>query len=369
MFNEIIDYKNQKRRKDSMIKNGFGTIKYLLVLALLVVAPIKSWAGVTFPNIPDTDFLGETQLFYFWDLRDRASYFQVTNTTTLPITVHIQIFNSNDNCSEFDFDDTFTGNDTHLYNLSALDSNDGTLTGPPVFTNKDFGMVVVTEIDAASGDETLNFDLIGNFRIVDNGGYEYRTNAPGLGALQLPEIENIITTANEFVNFNNVRADNASDVVGIVVAHQPGTGTVSPVSGTVLAGSAIFAVFTPTIYNAAEKPNSCSLVAFVCGDPSIASSFGTDVTAGFDLGVNAKLPNSKGGDNICNTTDGVGFLAFDNSIFGIPLGNIAPADTFVGLIGLNNGKSGSMDSFWALPFPPSLTSPPASSVASKRNGR
>jgi len=95
MFEEIFNDKNQKRRKGSMLKNSIVAIRYFLVLLFLVVMPIvvmpiKAWGGIS--TIPDTDF-PEDQLYFFWDLRGRESFFQVTNTSNGAIKVHVEKFN------------------------------------------------------------------------------------------------------------------------------------------------------------------------------------------------------------------------------------------------------------------------------------
>jgi hypothetical protein len=332
MFNEIIDCKNQKRRKDSMVKNLFGKIKYLLVLAVFLGVP--SFAGAGLPS-PDPIFDGASQIYFFWDLRDRKSFFQVTNVDTGTIFIHVQIFNSFTNCKESDFFDTLTGQDTHLYNLSAIDSNDGLLTGPPVFNVTDFGFVVVTVVDAHQKPATATLEnaLIGTSRIIDTKGkYEYRTNAAEW-------FIDTVTFSVAAFNFNTGRGENLSDVVGIPVAN----------SGTsdVLAGSPVFIAFEPTVYNDSENPSSCPPLAFACAlDSAILSELqavlGTTFTVGFDVGINNFFVNSKGADSLCNQSDKNGWVRLD--------GIVADADFFVGFVGLNNGNgSGSMDPFWTSP--------------------
>jgi len=53
---------------------------------------------------------------------------QVTNLDSGPLgqTLHIQIFNVGNLCSENNFFDFYTPNDTHVYNLRDITRNDGT---------------------------------------------------------------------------------------------------------------------------------------------------------------------------------------------------------------------------------------------------
>ena len=64
------------------------------------------------------------QLYSFFDLRDRETYVQVTNPEGAR-TVHVQIFDVSNLCSENNFYDDYTPNDTHVYNLRNIETNDG----------------------------------------------------------------------------------------------------------------------------------------------------------------------------------------------------------------------------------------------------
>lgn len=334
MFNEIFKDKNQKRRKGSMLKNGFGAIMYFLVLLFLLVVPIKALGGVN-NTFVDTDSPG-FQLYYFWDSRDRQSFFQVTNTSNSPITVHVQIFNVPDdpNCFEIDFDDTYTGLDTHVYDLSNLVLNDTTVVGP-AFPEGGYGFVVVSVVDGSGDADSGQSVIIGNFRVIDDdAGYEYRTNAAGF----------IEAVANELTfNFNDVEGAISSDVVGIMVANA-GDGPSEVLAG----GDDITAEFDPTIFNDAEKDFSCPDMVFACtpsdGDAVPFIQEDEDVgLVGFDLGINDELVNSKGEPNICGGTLSTGYVEMDISDF-----DGEGQRFFVGFIGLNNGDgTGSMDTWWA----------------------
>ena len=311
MFKEIFDGKNQKRRIASMLEKNFSKIKYLLLLALLLMVPAKSWAGA--PGFFDTDGLN-FQMVGYWDLRNRNSFAQVTNTSPLPITVHVQIFNAASNCLEVDFYDTYTGNDTHVYDLRGIVRNDG---GPLSIALPDggFRIIVVTNVAGVFGPAILDLVLTGNFRVVDFAGYEYRSNFDG--------VINILTSgANDLTfNFNNVNGNNLSDVVGIVLA-DTGPGFFEVIA----AGT--FITFDVFIFDQFENPISCDFTTFAC------------TATNLNVGVNGALPNSRGAGSLCPANvDTVGHarLFLVNA-----LGNY-----FTGFVGLNNGDgTGSMDTWW-----------------------
>jgi hypothetical protein len=320
MFREIFDDKNQKRRKNSMLKNSFGKLKYLFVLAFLLVTPIKSWGGAPFALSVNTD-TADMQLFSFWDLRDRESFVQVTNTGSAPVTVHVQIFNAGDGCDEVDFYDDYTPQDTHVYNLRALTRNNGDPLNI-VLPSDGFGLVAVTVVAGVGGPAIFEPVLIGSFRVIDDSGYEYRTNSAGID-------EGFFGFSFYTINFNNLNGANASDVVGVLVT-QVGPGFIEVVAQ----GTGV--TFDANIFDADENVISCGNFTFRCNSSQ------------FDVGINDAYPATKGGPEICNgNTDTVGFLSLDT--FGIFPG------IFVGFVGLNNGDgTGSMDSWWQTSLPVGL---------------
>ena len=317
-----------------MLKNIFG-IKYFLALAFLlvpIVIPIKAWGGV---EVVNTDNEGH-QLYYFWDLRNRETFFQVTNASSNPIQVHVQVFNAaTANCDEFDFFDTYSPNGTHLYNVRKLDSNDGKLIGPPTLDNG-FGFITVTLVEQAPDTTETSF-LIGNFRIIDKSGYEYRTNAANLDG------NDFIPGFHQFTfNFNDV-GSTASDVVGIVAVDSGEFGGPER-ENSVDARPDLSVTLTPTLYDDKENPISCPPVTFACGTANSA--------AVFDTGINEAIPNSKDGSHICLGTATRGFVALsnyhDNFVHTSKTEHHLEGH-FIGFIGLNNGGGrGTMDSFWSV---------------------
>jgi len=185
------------RRKGSMLQDSLSKIKYLFVLAVLLVLPMlavssmQAMAGFI-PLIDQTD-TGTDRIVAFFDTRDgRESFIQVTNTSTAGITIHVQLFDVNSpflECEECNFDDSLTANDTHVYNIQDLKTN-GNVPVCTGLTKPTHGFMVVS----VTGGE--DFSLIGMFRIIDvTNGYEYRTNTAG---------ESLFTFAGFFniVNFN-----------------------------------------------------------------------------------------------------------------------------------------------------------------------
>ena len=102
--------------EDKMNLNKIFKTSALILLTIFIFSP-NSFAG--FPRA-NTDIPDGT-LFYFFDLRERESFIQLTNIDTSDNSiVHIQIFNVADNCNENNFFDVYTPNDTHTYDLRNI---------------------------------------------------------------------------------------------------------------------------------------------------------------------------------------------------------------------------------------------------------
>ncbi|MGQ0793906.1 MAG: hypothetical protein ACT4NX_07465 [Deltaproteobacteria bacterium] len=354
-----------------MSKSILGKIKYLvLALAFLSVAPLSdnSWAGGIGGgglNIPvavvDTDNdAGVFQLYYFWDLRGGESFVQLTNTAPISQAFHIQVFDVSRNCQEFDFFDRYTPFDTHVYNLRSLTSNGAPGIGvgeAPILTDG-YGFVVATLVDSTGpggGNITIG-NALGNFRIIRDEGYEYRTNAAGISILSIVlSLQNqaaAVGPAALAVPFAGVDGAQFVDIVGIPVVPLFDVNTFTG-SGTVSAAGTIFAAFSANIFDQNEQPTSCSPVAFACDltdsalRDTVLDLLGSNFTLGFDLGINqryiASRPEANDGDSICLGQDTAGQLRLEAIV---PLSAI-----FVGFYGVNNGDgTGSMDSMFSLPF-------------------
>ena len=178
----------------------------LLAFVFVLLATVQGYSG-SVDSIPHTDS-NFFQLVGFFDLRERESFIQITNTDSDPggMIIHIQIFNVNDLCNENNFFDAYTPNDTHVYNLRDILTNDGNPSGV-VLPSDAYGIVIATD----TATDFLNPGLIGNLRILDSSGYEYRTNMQGTGNIDFQESAESIFT----FNFNTVSGVTLYDVVGI----------------------------------------------------------------------------------------------------------------------------------------------------------
>jgi hypothetical protein len=377
MFKEVINDKNLKRRRESMLRSGIKSIGYIFILALFL-SPVKAWAGIPPFNILVAQNFSATydtqdpgcQLYFPYDKRNRLSFIQVTNIFNFPVFIHVEVFNDNtEDCNENSFWDTLTGFDTNIYDLDD----------PFVQADPDgFGFVVVTVVAGIGSTEAFCEEedeldaLIGNFRIIDDAGFEYRSNAV---PFDFPDDIDEITDVYTF-NFNNVEGTDQSDVFGIAV---DGAGT-----GNVDAGGAIAAIFAGNIFtfdefftydsilefDGNEIPFDCDNLAFICGDPNdilfdVLQIIGIDIPSNriaFEFGINPALPSVTAEENICDAPLGTGFVVMPLTLLvSGALGGIedieealefgfddeVPQSFFVGFTGLNDGDgTGSMDSWW-----------------------
>jgi hypothetical protein len=381
MFKEIINDKNLKRRRESMLRSGIKSIGYIFILALFL-APVKASAGI--PNFPfnigvaqnfsviaDTDF-PSFQIYAPFDKRNRDTFVQVTNTEFFGTWIHVQVFNDNtSDCNENSF---------WLF-LTPLDTEVIDLDDPFVLSDPDgFGFVVITAVTgngSTVADESA--DLEGNFRIIDDRGFEYRSNVAGFFFASFDLWPYEITDVYTF-NFNNVVGTDESDVFGIAV---DGAGT-----GEVDAGGAIAAIFAGNTlspdefytydsilqFDNAENPFNCDALAFMCGEPNqtlfdVLQVLGLDIPGNrfnFEFGINPALPSITAPTNICDAPLTTGFVVMPLTLLVSGLftnGDITnappiifpfenPQGFFVGFTGLNDGGNsiGSMDTWWAKPI-------------------
>jgi len=162
------------------IKSTFLTLFLILTFSVL---PIKnSFAGTIFElDVLPTDSAAEVAIVGFFDLRDRETFMQVTNVDSDPAgqVFHIQLFDVGNNCNENNFFDAYTPNDTHVYNLRDIQTNDGNPSGV-ILPDDAYGIFFANVVD-----NFVDPILIGNLRILDDNGYEYRTNLVGLVVVKL----------------------------------------------------------------------------------------------------------------------------------------------------------------------------------------
>ena len=312
-----------------MILRRFLTTLLLLALFIFTTTFLQAGTGIE-PSETDG---GDFQLIAFFDLRDRETFVQVTNTDNIheSSTVHVQIFNVNDLCNENNFFDNYTRNDTHVYNIRNILTNDGNPSGV-VLPENAYGIVVVT---CQIKDLASLTSMIGNVRILDANGYEYRTNMQGVGIEQgIPATPFEIYT----FNFNTKSGVTLSDVVGIALN---GLG-----NENVSASAGIYSAFDVDILNENEVISSCRNILFACIDQNnprlegILANSGEANVASFEYGINSAIPHSKGGELLCpgNT--------IPDGVVRLDLLSGSAAEVFL-YVGLNNGNGrGSFDSAW-----------------------
>jgi len=184
----------------------------LFVFSFVFLSAVQGFSGSSFDAV-NTDTSDQT-LFGFFDLRERETFIQVTNVDTSPAgnIVHIQIYDVSNNCNENNFFDLYTPNDTHIYNLRDIKTNDGNDSGV-VLPDGAYGVFV------AYGADNPQQELIGNLRILDNHGYEYRNN------LQGTDRNRGNSTFEEFATFNFSPKGGVtlSDVVLIAIEEKDST--------------------------------------------------------------------------------------------------------------------------------------------------
>ena len=325
-----------------------GRIKIiLLVIFLLVSFSYQAKASNAF-NVANSDTV-DRLLFGFFDLRDRESFIQVTNTDGVNSqNVHIQIFNVADNCNENDFFDLYTPNDTHVYNLRDIITNDGNDSGVVLPSNA-YGIFVVFVVEGSfAPSEVVQF--IGNMRIEDNNGYEYRTNLLGTQYIFSDVVGSLRTDDPVTFNFNNEGGVTLSDIVFITYSIEETEVEISNILDN-------WVLVDVDIFDLNEVPFSCRNVIFSCvdqesplleslleevADPNsgVIGGSGSASVASFEYGINDVIPHSKGGELLCPGNNiSEGFVKFKDINFQT---NVVPE--LLGFVGLNNGNGrGSMD--------------------------
>ena len=302
-----------------------------LFISLFIFTPV-SYSG---NGIPDTDTATRPETFSFFDLRERESFVQITNLSSTEEIIHIQIFNVADNCNENNFFDTYTPSDTHIYNLRDILTNDGDPSGV-VLPDNAYGIVVAIAVQSEGGTANFNADIFGNFRVVDNSGYEYRTNST-----PFPSAGSFFGDVPITFNFNTKNGVILSDIIGI---ETPFIGTGEVNLSDILNENITFDI---NIINNNEVIFSCRNVIFACTDQdnplleALLEDDGRANVASFEYGINNAIPHSKGGELLCP-----GNVIDEGYVQMISLDGVA-SPRFIGFAGLNNGNGrGSMDSWW-----------------------
>lgn len=309
------------------------TLSLFIVFSLSLISFVSAGEPDGF-YIPETDS-GDYQSIGFFDLRERESFVQITNTSQIPASIHVQIFNVDNNCNENNFFDIYTGNDTHIYNLRDITTNDGNPSGI-VLPDNAYGIVAFSYRPI---NEVRNPFMIGNLRISDNNGYEYRTNLQGIGVQESFDDSGVNT-----FNFDSNSGVILSDIIGISIENA-GSGDDEVFAANILE---VWTQVDVDIYDLNEVPFSCRDVTFSCVNENnplyeqLLEETGTSV-ANIEFGINNAIPHSRGGELLCpgnNISNGfVRIIEEDQS------GEID--DVFTMFVGLNNGNGrGSFDSVW-----------------------
>jgi len=161
-----------------------------------------------------------------------------------------QIFNVANDCNENNFFDFYTPFDTHVYNLRDIITNDGNPSGV-VLPDDAYGIFV------AFGSQTPDPDqvLIGNLRILDNNGYEYRTNLQGVEPTR--DIDHLDDFAT--FNFNSEGGVILSDIV--IISWDRNTSDQEATLADILN---VWTTFDVDIFDLIENPFSCRKVISSC---------------------------------------------------------------------------------------------------------
>ncbi len=307
----------------------------------------QSRVSIQTTDRPDED------VYTYYDLRNRKTYIQVTNIETedslaLPtLCIHVHIFQQDKSCDELNFEDELTPNDTVVYDMDNLVRNDGT----PVAANLDddsYGFVAISAYVCGnpSNEETPNA-LIGNVRIIDDAGYEYRmnlvTDRNSRRLLQSSDSSTPEPAGNIIVPFNTVDGAKFADVVGFITEQdRRNNGSNEPFPEDEFFNDESGITFSVFQVDENEERISCDQKTFACGPGKV-----------MNYGINDDYPASRGNNLLCEgggLTPGQtnGYISLENATFLSPIDNVQnpPRDDFefICLVGLNNGdNTGSMD--------------------------
>ena len=324
----------------------------ILTFGFLFFLNTPSFAGDPLFEIPESDTDGKA-LMGFFDLRDRETYIQVTNFDQSPNgnNIHIQIYDVSNNCNENNFFDFYTPNDTHIYDLRNILTNDGTPSGV-VLPDGAYG--IFTAFGELGGNSITDLKpLFGNFRILDDNGYEYRTNLSST----IPDGDTMVDLG-EFATFNFNKSANVtlSDVV--IINKDEDWMNEQYTLDNILD---VWTAYDIDIYDLNENPFSCRQIIASCINEEsplyealLEEASNTNGCTGgscaasiadIEFGINDAIPHSKGGELLCpgNNIE-EGFVRVEKIGAGDGAGF---DDEVVVYIGLNNGNGrGSMDAMF-----------------------
>ncbi|NIP31117.1 MAG: hypothetical protein GTO02_15425, partial [Candidatus Dadabacteria bacterium] len=278
-------------------------LKYLILLLILAL-PTSVYGGPPLTQsivgvMGDKDRPDE-DVYAYYDLRNRKTYVQITNVETedsnaLPtLCLHIQIFQQDRGCTELNFEDELTPNDTVIYDMDNLVRNDGTEV-PVNLDDDSYGFVAVSAYacnDRSISD--LDNPLIGNFRIIDDAGYEYRMNL-------LNDRDNRIITqpsepvssgkvlGNIIIPFNTADEAKFADVVGFIVEeNRTLSGIEDGTTDDLVYNEEVGITFSVFQIDENEERISCDQKTIGCG-PNVVLNYG----------INEDYPASRGNNLLC----------------------------------------------------------------------
>ncbi len=181
---------------------------------------------------------------------------QVTNVNSVNAVLHIQVFDVSNNCNENNFFDVYTPNDTHQYNMRDILTNDSNPSGV-VLPDGAYGFVTALAVTSVGGGINNSALLIGNYRVLDNNGYEYRANS----IFPSPSTTALFFNLPFTFNFNSESSVTLSDVIGFVFNRDFEQGEIfaSDITET-------WAAYDVNILNNNEVIFSCRNVIFACTD-------------------------------------------------------------------------------------------------------
>ena len=310
-----------------------------LKLLLLIAVALGLQTSASFSG--STGFYAENPGFAsvsYFDLANGNTFVQVTNIDSVdPIFIHVQIFADLNDCVDRDFTDSLTPNETHVYDISNLQS----ANGKPINFAIPAGSHGFVVISAGDG-EFETSSIISNFRIVRNEGYEYRVNS-AIANFLFPQISYV-------ARFTDNWGANQADIVGVRVVQDPQNQGTQP-DGTFDLSVQITDPHELFVFDDEETGTSCGEAIFGCDerpgdddnppDDDDLVAFTPDF---INQGINDVFPNTRGGGVLCSGDfNADGFLR-------LTIGsNAIQGQDVIGFVGLNDGDSrGSMDRFKAV---------------------
>jgi Cys-rich repeat protein len=280
-------------------------MKYMKVFAicLVLISGLRLTSNAQPTVLNGTTTEQASQLVFWYDQvvqLGRTTFLQVTNAGDTPVNIHVQFFTNTNPvpgnpatrtfCVEQDFNDSYTPNDTHVYDLNFIFRNNDPFFLNPVdiFLDETKGFVVITAVDA-DGQAISHQHLFGTSYVLDfNAIVLHRTNAMGRDAVSfntpfevVPDGTPLdgISAGFELIqpevlkfNFDSFYTGHVfSDIISIAFRDEYDGGPNNTYAAA--PGDAIWD--NPLMFDEFEQPASCDAVAQNCF---------------FDIGLNLVFP-------------------------------------------------------------------------------